>query len=65
MRAEDAAARRRFWMQTQSGDCEHPVAALEESEKGYLTGRYVCTTCGMMFERGDVAQPCSREQEFA
>ena len=26
--------------------CEHIVLLLERSDNGYLTGNYICTTCG-------------------
>ena len=26
--------------------CKHVVLLLERSDNGYLTGNYVCTTCG-------------------
>jgi hypothetical protein len=64
MTQREATRRREFWERSGPGPCEHPVAALEETAAGYLTGRYLCTTCGQAFERGTVAQLCAREAEF-
>jgi len=29
-----------------SNECQHRVQVVERSDKGYLTGKYVCTACG-------------------
>ena len=45
-KTEAAKLRKRWKMQGHPVKCKHVVLLLERSDNGYLTGKYVCTTCG-------------------
>jgi hypothetical protein len=47
MTKTEAKRLRQFWKKSENPiKCEHIVLLLERSDNGYLTGKYVCTTCG-------------------
>jgi hypothetical protein len=47
MTKTEAAKLRKSWkMLGNPVKCKHVVLLLERSDNGYLTGNYVCTTCG-------------------
>jgi hypothetical protein len=47
MTKTEAAKLRKAWkMLANPVNCKHIVLLLERSDNGYLTGKYVCTTCG-------------------
>ena len=47
MTKTEAAQLRKSWKMLENPvNCKHMVLLLERSDNGYLTGNYVCTTCG-------------------
>jgi hypothetical protein len=47
MTKSEAARLRETWRHLANPmKCEHMVLLLERTDNGYLTGKYVCTTCG-------------------
>jgi hypothetical protein len=44
--AEAVALRMKWIQQVDPPACEHMNQELESNEMGYLTGNYLCTTCG-------------------
>ena len=47
MTKTEAAKLRKSWkLLGNPVKCKHVVLLLERSDNGYLTGNYVCTTCG-------------------
>jgi hypothetical protein len=47
MTRKEAATLRGKWKKLGNPvPCKHIVLLLEHSDNGYLTGNYVCTTCG-------------------
>ena len=61
MTQNDALRVREVWAQSGRPACEHPIVALEHSaDRQYLTGRYVCTTCGLIYGKESCPQPTTR-----
>ena len=47
MTKTEAAQLRKSWKMLENHvNCQHMVLLLERTDNGYLTGNYVCTTCG-------------------
>src|SRR5919198_157168 len=54
----DAAHVRDIWDRSGRPRCEHPLAALEQrADRQHFTGRYICMTCGLIYEKGACPQP--------
>ena len=46
MTIEEAAALRQAWKAKGNPPCDHVSVAMERTASGYLTGKFVCRTCG-------------------
>jgi hypothetical protein len=61
----DALKVRLAWSDRGRVSCEHPFVEFEHSaSRLYLTGRYVCTSCGLIFEAGTCPQPTTRSADL-
>jgi hypothetical protein len=60
----DALRVRLAWSNGGRFPCEHPFVEFEHStNRLYLTGQYVCISCGLIFEAGTCPQPTTRSSD--
>lgn len=50
MTESEAKQLREAWKKLGNPPCDHPALLLQQSEHGFLTGRYVCTKCGAVIK---------------
>lgn len=57
MLAREGARLRANWSAKGKPPCQHETLSIEQTDQNYLTGAYICTTCGELFKSGVLDDP--------
>lgn len=60
MLIEQGKQLRTEWKQKGNEPCKHALLGLETSERGYMTGLYLCTACGIHMALAQASGPKER-----
>ena len=59
MKVEEGARLRARWNTQKSPICSHEILSLERTHHDRMTGAYICTTCGALFNSSLLSTPDS------